>query len=318
MNARRDTPFLAWNRRQFLRASGLTVVGGGILAACGPSNSGEVPRIGTVPPTTALVDEPVTDVVLLRTATSLEYNALYVYESVASLGVLDELKTAITERFAQDHGAHAEATAALTTQLGGEPYRCPNPRLQSIYVEPAMRLILGSKAAADLLGIEEPDGAEIPESTDALTDILVLADALESLAAATYQALVPAFNDKALRAEAMRIGAQEAQHASLLGTLINPTQLIAVDGVSLPPSAEPATTTTAPAVGLPTTVAGPDTTEAPAVQAVIPIFAVPTTFGSLAPIQVQLGAPNEADIRATVNLETPSLNALMYEYIGAC
>jgi hypothetical protein len=318
MNARRDTPFLAWNRRQFLRAGGLTVVGGGILAACGPSNSGEVPRVGTVPPTTALPDAPVTDIALLRTATSLEYNALYVYESVASLGVLDELKSTITSRFAEDHGAHAEATAALTTQLGGEAYRCPNPRLQSIYVEPAMRLILGSKAAADLLGIEEPAGAEILPSPDQITDILVLADALESLAAATYQALVPAFNDKALRAEAMRIGAQEAQHASLLGTLINPADLIAVDGVALPPSAVPATTTTAPAVGLPTTVASPDPTEAPAASVTIPIFAVPTTFGSLAPIQVQLGAPNEADIRTTVNLETPSLNALIYEYMGSC
>jgi rubrerythrin len=318
MNARRDTPFLAWNRRQFLRAGGLTVVGGGLLAACGQSSSGDVPRVGTVPPTTALPDAPVTDVVLLRTATSLEHNALYVYENVASLGVLDELKSTITARFAEDHGAHAEATAALTTQLGGEPYRCPNPRLQSIYVEPALRLILGSKAAAELLGIEEPAGDEIPPSPDAVTDILVLADALESLAAATYQALVPALNDKALRAEAMRIGAQEAQHASLLGTLINPTELIAVDGVSLPPSALPATTTTAPAVGLPTTVASPDTTAAPAAPTVIPIFAVPTTFGSLAPIQVQLGAPNEADIRPTVNLETPSLNALIYEYLGSC
>ncbi len=79
-----------------------------------------------------------------------------------------------------------------------------------------MRLILGSQGAADALGIE-PGDVEIEPSDTPVEDVLVLADALESLAAATYQAVVVMLNDVSLRAEAIRIGAQEAQHAGLLG-----------------------------------------------------------------------------------------------------
>lgn len=317
MNARRDL-LTNWNRRQFLRAGGLTVATGALVAACGDSGSdGAIPRVGTVPSTTALPPADVTDVALMRTATSLEYNALYVYDAVASLGVLDDATSAIAEQLAADHRRHADLTADLTLELGGEEFRCPNPRLQRVYVEPAMRLILGSKAATELLGLAAPEGDEIPPSDDAVADILVLANALESLAAATYQSLVVKFNDKALRPQAMTIGAEEAQHASLLGIAINPAQYVNVDGVALPAAAAPATTM-APASGLPTTVASPDATEAPAAPVALPVYAVPSTFGLLSPVQVQLGAANESGIRTTVNLETPSLNSLAYEYLGAC
>ena len=316
MNARSSSlPTAAWNRRQFLRVGGLTVTTGALLVACGDQGGDTgVPRVGTVPPTTARPKPPVTDATLLRTATSLEYNAMYVYDAVAALGVLDADQAAIAARFRSDHDEHAAATAALSVDLGAESFLCPNPRLQSVYIEPALRLILGSKGAADALGIDEGD-VEIEPSDTPVEDILVLADALESLAAATYQAIVVMLNDVSLRAEAIRIGAQEAQHAGLLGALINPTALIAVDGVAVPEATSPSTTV-APAVGLPTTVASPDVTEAPApTAAALPIYAVPSTFGLLAPIQIQLGKPNEAAIRTTLILETPSLNSLAYEYM---
>lgn len=318
MNARRDLPS-TWNRRQFLRTGGLTVATGALVAACGGSSSdGAIPRVGTVPSTTALPTAEVTDIALMRTATSLEHNALYVYDAVAALGVLDGTAASIAEQLAADHRRHADLTAELTVELGGEEFRCPNPRLQRVYIEPAMRLILGSKAAFEQFGIEEPEGDEIPPSTDAVTDVLVLANALESLAAATYQSLVVKLNDKALRPEAMTIGAEEAQHASLLGIAINPQQFVNVDGVALPAAVAPTTTTTAPAAGLPTTVAAPDATEAPAAPVAVAVYAVPSTFGQLSPIPLQIGAPNESGIRTTVNLETPSLNSLAYEYLGAC
>lgn len=318
MTARRDL-LTNWNRRQFLRAGGLTVATSALVAACGDSGSGEsgIPRVGTVPSTTALPTADVTDVALLRTATSLEYNALYVYGAVASLGVLDAAASTIADRLAADHQRHADLTARLTVGLGGEEFRCPNPRLQRVYIEPAMQLILGSAAAADLLDIEEPKTGEIAPSDDAVSDILVFANALESLAAATYQSLVVKLNDKALRADAMTIGAEEAQHASLLGVLINPDQLVNVDGVALPETVSPSTTV-ATASGLPTTIVSPEVTDAPAAPVATPVYAVPSTFGQLAPIQIQLGAPNESGIRTTVNLETPSLNSLAYEYLGAC
>jgi rubrerythrin len=317
MTARRDL-LTNWNRRQFLRAGGLTVATGALVAACGDSGSDRaIPRVGTVPSTTALPPGDVTDVVLLRTATSLEYTALYVYDAVASLGVLPRNAAAIADQLADDHRRHADLTADLTTEIGGEEFRCPNPRLQRVYIEPAMRLILGSAAAAEVLGLDEVEGDEIPASNDAVTDILVFAQALESLAAATYQSLVVALNDKALRPQAMTIGGEEAQHASLLGIVLNPEQLVNVDGLSVPEAASPPTTV-ASAVGLPTTVVTPDVTEAPATAGAIPVYAVPSTFGLLSPVQLQLGAPNESGIRTTLNLETPSLNSLAYEYLGAC
>lgn len=318
MNARRDL-LSTWNRRQFLRTGGLTIATGALVAACGDSGTdGAIPRVGTVPSTTALPTAEVTDVALMRTATSLEYNALYVYDAVASLGVLEGDAADIAAQLAADHRRHADLTADLTTELGGEVFRCPNPRLQRVYIEPALRLILGSKAATEVLGIEAPEGDEIPPTEDPVTDVLVLANALESLAASTYQSLVVKLNDKALRPDAMTIGSEEAQHASLIGLLVNPETLVNVDGVAVPEAASPSTTV-APASGLPTTVASPSATEAPAATpTVVPVYAVPATFGQLTPIPVQLGAPNESGIRVTLNLETPSLNSLAYEYLGAC
>ena len=42
-------------------------------------------------------------------------------------------------------------------------------------------------------------------------------------------------------------------------------------------------------------------------------YAIPTQFGSLAAIELVVGARNEAGTRATFTLETPSDNSLIYE-----
>ncbi len=121
MNARSSSlPTAAWNRRQFLRVGGLTVT-------TGPSSSPVATRAATPgsrgsarAPTTARPKPPVTDATLLRTATSLEYTAMYVYDAVAELGVLDGDAAAIAARFRADHDEHAAATAALSVDLGAE------------------------------------------------------------------------------------------------------------------------------------------------------------------------------------------------------
>lgn len=268
----------ALSRRRFFLAGGATISFGALLAACGGSSSSTgIPVIGNAPKSEDLPDAPVTDVALLRTATSLEYNAIFVYEAVADL--LSGDAAALATRFMSDHKAHAEAAAALTEQLGGTAFTKPNPRLQSIYVEPALRLILGD------------DAAGVPPTEDPVADVLSLAYALETLAGATYQAYVPLLNDKALRAAAMGIGEQEARHAAVLGSVLNTERLVSTFG--LPLSADFAETTDVPA----------------------PAYAVPTSFGTQSPIPVTLGAPNESGVRTTVNLETPSLNSMVYEYI---
>jgi hypothetical protein len=42
-------------------------------------------------------------------------------------------------------------------------------------------------------------------------------------------------------------------------------------------------------------------------------YAIPTQFGSLAAIELVIGARNEAGTRATFTLETPADNSLIYE-----
>lgn len=269
----------ALTRRRFLLAGGATISFGALLAACGGSGgeSSGIPVLGDTPTAQGLPDAPVTDVALLRTATSLEYNALFVYDAVASL--LSGDAAALARRFASDHQAHADATAALTEQLGGRAFEKPNPRLQSIYVEPALALILGDESAG------------VPATEDPVADILVLAYALETLAGATYQAYVPLLNDKALRAAAMGIGEQEARHAAVLGSVLNTDRLVS-------------------SFGLPLMGDFAETTDLPA-----PAYAVPSAFGTQSPIPVTLGAANESGVRTTVNLETPSLNSMVYEYV---
>lgn len=200
------------SRRRFLLAGGASISLGALLAACGGESSG-VARIGLAPELSELPDATVTDVTLLRTATSLENNAIFVYEAAAGAGYLTGDAAKLAARFLADHREHASATASLTEAAGGRAFADPNPRLQSIYVEPALGLIA--------------------ESADPAADVLALAYALETLAGATYQMYTPMLTDKELRRAAMGIGEQEARHAATLGTVLNPARLVSSHGSSV-------------------------------------------------------------------------------------
>lgn len=265
------------SRRRFFLAGGATISFGALLAACGAGESTGIARLGDSVPDNALADVEVTDVVLLRTATSLEYNAIYVYEAVASAGILSGDAATLAARFLSDHRAHAEATSSLTEKLGGIAFAEPNPRLQTIYVEPALKLIVGDTSS----GIEP--------TADPVADVLALAYALETIAGSTYQAYIPKLSDPALRGSAIGIGEQEARHAALIGSLLNPDRLVSSFGLSIAAQYR-------------------EEADVPALA-----YAVPTSFGTLAPAPVVLGAANESGTRTTVNLETPSLNSLIYE-----
>jgi rubrerythrin len=267
------------SRRRFFIAGGATISFGALLAACGGSTTTEIARIGNAPEKTELVDAPVTDIALLRTATSLEHNAIFVYEAVAAAGLLSGDAATLAARFLSDHKAHAEATASLTEKLGGKAFSEPNPRLQSIYIEPALRLIAGDKAS----GVSATD--------DPVADVLALAYALETIAGSTYQVYIPMLADPALRGAAIGIGEQEARHAAVIGSLLNPSRLVSSFGLSI--AAEYQEETDVPAAA----------------------YAVPTAFGTKAPVPVTLGAANESGIRTSLNLETPSLNSMVYEYL---
>ena len=121
--------------------------------------------------------------------------------------------------------------------------------------------------------------------------MLALAYALETIAAATYQAYVPLLTDPALRAAGMGIGDQEARHAATLGVVLNPDRLVSSFGLSLPAQYVEDT------------------------DVALPAYASPSAFGTQAPVPVVLGKANESGIRTTVQIETPSLNSMVYEYL---
>ena len=45
------------------------------------------------------------------------------------------------------------------------------------------------------------------------------------------------------------------------------------------------------------------------------VTAIPSQFGGLAAIQIVVGAGDENGTRLKLNLETPSLNSFVYEYM---
>ncbi len=197
-------------RRELLKMSGLSIAGITFLAACGAQSgvveSSNIASAGTVPPTTALGQVVISDTVLLRTAASLEYNAIDTYTKVLDGGLLTgdyaSLKDAV-KRFREDHIGHAAAINALVVGYGGKAHECANTRVNNLYITPALKLITA-------------DG-----NPDAARDVVTLAHALENLAAQTYQGVVALLAEPKLRGDAMRVGQDEARHAVVLAQVLN-------------------------------------------------------------------------------------------------
>jgi rubrerythrin len=196
------------DRRSLLRNGGIVLSVGAIVAACGDNRSGSADpgRLGVAAPAPTLPDAEVNDGVLLRTAQSLEYTAIAVYDAAVELDVLSADEVALVERFVSDHQRHAADIGALVAQAGAEEFTCPNPFLMDRAVAPILAAL---------------DGSDDPHR-----DVLNVAHAFETLAGAAYQALVGDLADKSLRTTAMLIGSEEHRHAAALAAVINPDVLI--------------------------------------------------------------------------------------------
>lgn len=273
------------DRRNLLRFGGVAALGTLVVAACGTDDTAGTstvpPRLGDAPPLGSLPTPVVDDAVLLRTAASLEYTAIEAYDLV--LGQLSALFTGpnaelipVVERLRSDHRGHADSVNEALLAMQAQPFECANARLQSVYVLPALELILGTQAAV-AFGVTPVGEPKAPSDTP-LEDVLTLAQGLENLAAATYQSVVPSLSLPAMRSFAMRIAAEEARHATLIARRLQP-QVIVPNGNSAETDAR---------------------------------AAVPSTFGNMGQIPVYLGARNQVGNKTLVNLETPSLNALIY------
>ena len=195
------------DRRSLLRNGGIMLSFGAVVAACGTGRSGsdDPGRLGVAAPIPTLPDAELNDGVL-RTAQSIEYTAIAVYDAAAGLDVLSGAETALVGRFVSDHQRHAADIGALVAQVGAEEFNCPNPFIMDRAVTP----VLGA----------------LEDSDDLHRDVLNIAYAFEALAGATYQALVGVLDDKSLRSTSMLIGSEEHRHAAALAAAINPDVLI--------------------------------------------------------------------------------------------
>lgn len=105
--------------------------------------------------------------------------------------------------------------------------------------------------------------------------------ATETLVASMYQYFVSLTVEPALRASMIRMGAQASRAAAVAAQLINPGIGAFAPGVDKDGLATVAT--------------------------------LPSAFGALSAVQVQLGPVNpETGSRATVSMDTPSLNSFIY------
>lgn len=199
--AKADVLLGGFNRRRFMRLSGLAVVGGTVLAACGDdeeTNSGSASD--TTATTAAAAGGNKTDQTIARTAASLEIFAVAVYDkaitNAAALKISDPIAKAAV-MFKSHHDEHAKAFNAAAVQLGGQPYNDPNPTAAKAF-----------EAQIAALKTEQ--------------DVLKFAFALEQIAAQTYQGVGMKLSTPMLRQTAMTVGGVEARHMAILGHFTQP------------------------------------------------------------------------------------------------
>jgi hypothetical protein len=255
------------SRRRFLAVGGFSVATAAVLAACGPEEVDQIPQGGQLPSSTALPTYPVSDLTLVRTASSLEYNLIDTYGALVSLDTVSAEARELMTFFADQHREHAAVFEEAAVELGGQPFQRANPRVYENVIEPTLQVLANGGNAAQ--------------------DVYRFAHALETVAGATYQQVVPAFTVPALRSAAMSVGGVEAIHSALWVTYID-------EGLVSP-------VTAAAAEG--------GTTTAPASPSKLPVYMVPSAFGQVNPVEVQLG-------EAIDTIDLPGPNSFMYPELG--
>lgn len=249
------------NRRTMLRSTGIIAASGAVLAACGSSSASKtIARVGETPEITKLGEATVTDVVLLRTAMSVETMAKTILTDTAVTSLVAKSSAGIVSGFANAHTSHLANLRSLISARGGEAYEEPNEKLMASYGTQALELVAEGKSA---------------------DDVSSLMLATETLVASMYQYFVSLTAEPALRASMIRMGAQASRAAAVAAQLINP--------------------------GIGAFAPGVDK------DGVATVATLPSAFGALSAVQVQLGPVNpETGSRATVSMDTPSLNSFIY------
>ncbi len=197
-------------RRRFLGVAAATVTGAALTGACSGGGRSGVPdlrrTIGALPAaptttstsTTLQVTPPgdAVDLLILRTASSIEHYAAGVYTQLAGGGLVTTTGIADAMRFFADHhSTHAAIFEGATGRAGGVPFTQANPALS------------------------HQVGAQLRAArTEA--DAVAIAYGVEALAAATYTAGAGQLTDPGLIPLVTGIGATEARHLAVLGTYL--------------------------------------------------------------------------------------------------
>ena len=189
-----------FSRRHLLVSGGSLAAAGAVLSACGGSESTPIARIGISPTTVPLPDVEVTDVVLLRTAMSLEALVMTLLSNDAVTSLAPATAKPLIAAFANSRTATMSALTALLAARNGQPYSEPNPKLMLSYGNNALKLVEEGKS--------EPDA-------------LALTLALENLTASSYQYLVSLTQEPALRADMMRLAAGASRRAAVASQTIS-------------------------------------------------------------------------------------------------
>lgn len=211
------------DRRRFLKVGGASILGAAVLVACGSdeTTAGETgdPTSTTLEPAPTTTTAPdaeagaALDLVLLRTAASLENLAVAVYgvvlgtSSVAELPVEIDFDASVTDAatlFQTHHRAHAEAINAALEDLGEQAYTAPNKYIFDNAVAP-----------------------KLPGLTDERAVVRFARD-VENVAAGTYSFAAGQLSEQALRQTIMSIGGVESRHATALALLLDDSARTAV------------------------------------------------------------------------------------------
>jgi ferritin-like protein len=202
--AKADVLLGGFNRRRFMRLTGVAAVAGTVLAACGSDDDKKTESGGSTETTATTAGGNKTDQTIARTAASLEIFAVAVYDkaitNAAALKISDPVAKAAV-LFKSQHDEHAKAFNAAATQLGGMPYTEPNPAAAKAF-----------EAQIAALKTEQ--------------DVLKFAFALEQIAAQTYQGVGMKLSTPKLRQTAMTVGGVEARHMAILAHFIKPAMTV--------------------------------------------------------------------------------------------
>jgi hypothetical protein len=187
------------SRRSFLTVGGVGVAASAILVGCsGAPPNPQIAQTGTTPlqplvTTTTAPGSPANDLVLLRTASSIEVLAVQTYQSALNSGALTTpaVKSA-AQLFMSQHQDHQNLLKTITSDAGGQPYNEANFYLSYEFVDPTVK------------------------TTKSQDQWLALATTLENTASQTYSYAGGVMTTPSLRASLMSIGATEARHLTVL------------------------------------------------------------------------------------------------------